>query len=645
MTEGTTNIGQELERRIVQAYRQMGAYAEHDKDLAGNQIDVYVEWEMPDRTLTRIAVEAKNWASRVGKPIVNDFARIVNLLRSERLIDKGIIVSPVGFTRPARTAAERYGIKLLELADLEMVAQRRARVLSRVSFAPSLNPETLCDQFRIARYALEVYRTLSWENEQSEWEKRVGEIRGLLDSQGRDCGSVAPDDPRFKEVVKLCGIPRWWNVPVIMKLASFDEDDEDERDKARCLYEWLRETPFAVEYSDCGLSYHFDVRRGLQRFIKRRDSLIGWLRLHQELMAFWEQDQIQVEEQGYDAAEVWERRLNVLYHKLCRTAQLPPVLTETCRQLLLDVDADSEKCAYRLKCLSEIIHDANSYHPSNVMEHWAERISDMAGVLEDCNRAEEGKISVDHLTLLEGFWEPLVQENIFNDLSDPQLRRRIWVHIGDLRSERGDDLDTLLDTYQRAGDDFAPAWTGQGKAYIKWGRCQEAMRCFDRAIEIEGPSFEVLVSRGQAHHLYGQWQCSLEDLENAVKLQPDIGWAWLELAQVRQYLEDYVGAQRGFQKAVELGLAVSDEFAAHFGLAEVSERLGDYEAAVDEWSLLIEEFADESVESLAELHIRRANAFSQTGDENMAALDGERAEELMRLESDEGRQDEHSNLD
>ena len=42
MTTKAAKTGKELEQRVANAYRQMGAKkVEHDVELAGNQIDVY----------------------------------------------------------------------------------------------------------------------------------------------------------------------------------------------------------------------------------------------------------------------------------------------------------------------------------------------------------------------------------------------------------------------------------------------------------------------------------------------------------------------------------------------------------------------------------------------------------------------------
>jgi len=123
MTSKATKTGSELERQVTDAYRQMGARkVEHDVELAGNQIDVYVELETPGGLLHRIAVEAKDWSKPVGIDVVNGFALIAGLLRSKGLIDEGIIVSASGFSKQARNAAKEHGIRLLDPADLEAIA-------------------------------------------------------------------------------------------------------------------------------------------------------------------------------------------------------------------------------------------------------------------------------------------------------------------------------------------------------------------------------------------------------------------------------------------------------------------------------------------------------------------------------------------
>ena len=144
MASKTAKTGKALERRVADAYRAIGARkVEHDVELAGHQIDVYVEMETADRSRHRIAVEAKDYTRPVGIKIVADFAVVVNGLRALKLVDEGAIVSAAGFSRQARNAARLHGLRLLEPADLEAMPGGRdtaADALVRASSVEAAAP-------------------------------------------------------------------------------------------------------------------------------------------------------------------------------------------------------------------------------------------------------------------------------------------------------------------------------------------------------------------------------------------------------------------------------------------------------------------------------------------------------------------------
>jgi hypothetical protein len=113
MARKPTKTGKELERQVADAYRAMGARkVEHDVELAGHQIDVYVEMETADHALHRIAVETKEYVKPVGIEIVARFAAVVDGLRRLKLVDEGVIISAAGFSRQARNAAGEHGLRL-----------------------------------------------------------------------------------------------------------------------------------------------------------------------------------------------------------------------------------------------------------------------------------------------------------------------------------------------------------------------------------------------------------------------------------------------------------------------------------------------------------------------------------------------------
>jgi len=139
MAKKFVKTGKELERQVADAYRAMGARkVEHDVELAGHQIDVYVEMETADRSLHRIAVEAKDYSKPVGIGIVRDFSEVVNSLRRLVEVDEGVIVSAAGFSRQARNRAREEGLRLLEPADLAAMAGLPDLVQMRADYLASL---------------------------------------------------------------------------------------------------------------------------------------------------------------------------------------------------------------------------------------------------------------------------------------------------------------------------------------------------------------------------------------------------------------------------------------------------------------------------------------------------------------------------
>ncbi len=158
MVERRTKTGKALERIVAQAYRDIGAHrSEHDVEVAGHQIDVYVELETLDRGVHRIAIESKDYSSPVGIKIVSDYSVVVDRLRHLRLIDEGVIVSAAGFTKQARNAAALNKIRLIELADLDAIVVERKNEFI-ISYMRALSDEMTFNLDRLEEFIQEGYR-------------------------------------------------------------------------------------------------------------------------------------------------------------------------------------------------------------------------------------------------------------------------------------------------------------------------------------------------------------------------------------------------------------------------------------------------------------------------------------------------------
>ena len=92
----------------------------------------------------RTAISCKDWNKRVGIPIVREFAQIVD----DAKLSKGVMVSRMGFTAPAKTYAESKNIDLVELRKpLDKDWEGR---LKRVHITLVMEQPEICDvQFRL----------------------------------------------------------------------------------------------------------------------------------------------------------------------------------------------------------------------------------------------------------------------------------------------------------------------------------------------------------------------------------------------------------------------------------------------------------------------------------------------------------------
>lgn len=77
-----------------------------------HQIDVYWEYKIAD-TLFRVAIECKNYNSKVAIGKVRDFHSVLNDIGNIQ----GIIISKKGFQSGAKNYAEHYGINLKEIRE------------------------------------------------------------------------------------------------------------------------------------------------------------------------------------------------------------------------------------------------------------------------------------------------------------------------------------------------------------------------------------------------------------------------------------------------------------------------------------------------------------------------------------------------
>ena len=84
-------------------------------------------------------------------------------------------------------------------------------------------------------------------------------------------------------------------------------------------------------------------------------------------------------------------------------------------------------------------------------------------------------------------------------------------------------------------------------------RYDEAIWCYDLALEINGELLETYFNRGLAQTRKREYDRAEGDLSKVIEMNPKLGEAWYTRGLIRQYQEEYDDAITDFEKADELG--------------------------------------------------------------------------------------------
>lgn len=177
----------------------------------------------------------------------------------------------------------------------------------------------------------------------------------------------------------------------------------------------------------------------------------------------------------------------------------------------------------------------------------------------------------------------------------------------------------FLYSHLASAPDRARAEAALGVKRMGPGTYQEAIRHFDRAIEMWPEFAEAYLNRGIAEHNVGQRAPALVDLDQAVDLDPGLERAYSERGQI--YLENGDGqkAIREFSKSLQAKATLD----GYYQRAEAYEKLGEHQNAIADFDAAIAEFREAPYAYRA-----RAVAKLNLGDRAGADADNEKAQRI-----------------
>ena len=100
----------------------------------------------------------------------------------------------------------------------------------------------------------------------------------------------------------------------------------------------------------------------------------------------------------------------------------------------------------------------------------------------------------------------------------------------------------------------ADAWAfaRRGETYRVMGRHQEALRDFNRSLQLEPDNAWALRSRGDTYRDMGRHQEALRDLDRSLQLEPDNAWALGSRGEIYRVMGRHQEALRDFNRSLQL---------------------------------------------------------------------------------------------
>lgn len=157
-----------------------------------------------------------------------------------------------------------------------------------------------------------------------------------------------------------------------------------------------------------------------------------------------------------------------------------------------------------------------------------------------------------------------------------------WLALGngELQRKRYAAAESAFRKATELAPDLPQSWAGLGIVLAQTNRPAAAEQAFDRAIELKPaqPAFlaETLVNRATVRKQLGNRPDAIDDLFQAIKVDPRQASAHRLLGILRTENRDYRGAADSYRKVVELGGADADIWVS---LGESLEKIGDKKGA------------------------------------------------------------------
>jgi tetratricopeptide (TPR) repeat protein len=129
-----------------------------------------------------------------------------------------------------------------------------------------------------------------------------------------------------------------------------------------------------------------------------------------------------------------------------------------------------------------------------------------------------------------------------------------WLKKGVKLRTKGKNNKEAMKAFDKAIEidpDFATAYAGRAAIYNDWEQHQQALRESDQAIQLNPNRAWGFNTRGWAHIDLRNYQKAITDLNRAIELFPKYAWAYANRSRVYHILKNYQQALDDANKAIE----------------------------------------------------------------------------------------------
>ncbi len=188
--------------------------------------------------------------------------------------------------------------------------------------------------------------------------------------------------------------------------------------------------------------------------------------------------------------------------------------------------------------------------------------------------------------------EPLLMELTGETVIPPEpaeMNAAAWLNKG-LSLKNLGQLDEAIACYDRAIEMNPPArsislaWNNKGNCFLNRGRSQEALQCFETALQHNSMNEKAWCNKGFALHNLGRFSEALECYDKALKAEPAYAIAWANKSNTYLSMGDYEKAIICADEAIKFDkgndAAWNNKGAAYFASGYLPEALTCYQNAL-----------------------------------------------------------------